>query len=1140
MANFVGAIEQFNPYIQQIPTEAYTKVGMFKEQQYQAGLEKVQSTIDYVAGLDIANEGGRQYLRARVDELTKTLNKYGQSVDFSNPNNVTQLVGLAKPLYQDENIVDDVINTGIYRNYQKQVVEKQKSGQLDPVQQYYEQQEVSKWLNSDSAGATYTGRQAPNSSTYEQINKKVLDFKSKLKPDIRYTEGSTFIYGTKSYNTSQLSELFYNQVLDGDDREVLMHNTMYNDSLRYNLNPNSPKDDLIGMYTAKKTNNELNLKKINLQLDQFKDHDDPDYQSLVRDRDILSSNISLYDKAIKTFQKTDPLDESQKKGIYSNISAEQYKDSLSAIFEFEQEKPEYRKDVEQSRDHKNATLNAAIAKGTVAYTQLKDENGQPMWDENGSPVMGIRAVLDEDNDPTILEDPNKQKGGMVQTGVDANGNPIWSQSTGTGKTKKANPLINLLQGTPGESAAYSVAGTDDIVHIDKNILADQYNSLDGNIQQNMLAMSQAMERASTSGFKLSDYYTIEQVPGPDGKDVAAIRWASADKKKEFMQYMDMMNSAYEIEAADGNQANKSFMRYINGELDATSEELGLKGVKPEVVQDLMKLKGNAPILSMMDEVFKDKAVAKNLIEIDKAIAQKKDLADSWRKVLYNNVKDNKDRAILDKMTDQDIMGLQTANDRDVAGFFNINKQTADKLKSTPFTVKWTPNGDGTYTATAYLGYGGDGKPIPSGIISRSVPKSVVENRKEGSDKLRKQYSKYTQGLNPGEEITVMGRSAEELVSNSKLFESLSGGLSNPFGLNNATIQAANNQLKTQYSVMRQNITRSVSLLGLPENKQEKESIIQSITNSLIGQGGSKILTDPNFIQSDQDDIKSITSVTDITGASTKSVGNFFNNSGFINIKFKYQDKDGKEKEGTAAYNIDRILATDPDFASKYSKYFAALKYAKEGAAIRIKSYIDPNSGYESYSGQDTGVTISPTGSRFSDKEGAIGKEFSRHIIQSGDGHEIPINYRIVSYGNAAPIGNRLNKTNIDNGKYAVQLQINTPSGKKNIFVKSLNGNILQYNTPEEALYQLKDELFKGIPADHPGDFVKKADGTKVPNYFIEFNQNKPSLRGFFNTQMKLNGEKLPTLEEIKKAYADIVVGNSSEIDKELLKFTPTY
>jgi hypothetical protein len=118
MASYVGAITEYNPYIQQIP-DTFVKVGMQKEMQYQAGVAETQQTIDKIAGLDIANEGGRRYLSNRVQELTDNLNKYSQ-VDFSNRNNVTQLQSLARPLYQDENIVTDVINTGIYRKWYRE------------------------------------------------------------------------------------------------------------------------------------------------------------------------------------------------------------------------------------------------------------------------------------------------------------------------------------------------------------------------------------------------------------------------------------------------------------------------------------------------------------------------------------------------------------------------------------------------------------------------------------------------------------------------------------------------------------------------------------------------------------------------------------------------------------------------------------------------------------------------------------------------------------------------------------------------------------------------------------------------------------------------------------------------------------
>jgi hypothetical protein len=1135
MASFVGAIEQFNPYIQQIPTEAYTKVGMFKEQMYEAGLAKVQDSIDKIAGLDVANEGGRTYLKNRVDELTKNLNRYSM-VDFSNPNNITQLTSLGKSLYSDENIVNDVINTGVYRKWASSAQKKMESGHMDAVQYYYEQQEASKWLGSKVAGSQYTGRSIPNDATYEKVNKKVLDFKSKLKPDTRYVEGSTFMYGSKSYNVSELSELFYNNILDSNDREMLAHNTMFDDTLRYNQDPNAPKQDLIDIYNGKKGVSEDNLKKVNLQLQAFKNTDDPDYQSLVRDKVILESNIQIYNKAIAAFGQTDPTNESQKKGIYTNISGEQYKNSISAIFETEELEPKYREDVKQSRDHKNATVNAAIAKGTVAFTQLKDPDGNPMWDDKGAPVMGIRAVLDENNDPTILE-----KQSDLITTVDANGNIISVPRAKTGK--KTNPLANILQGNPGEVANFNVAGEGDIIHLDKDILSNEFFQLDGMIQQNVMAMTNTMARASTAGFNITDYYTLEQIPGPDGKDVTAMVWKSPEKKKEFMSYVDMMNSAFEIEAADGNQANKSFYRYISGELAADAPELGLQGVDPAIVKDLMTLKGKNAVLSAMDEVFKDKSVVKNLTAIDEATTQKKDISDSWRKVLTANVKNAAEREIINKLTDQDIMRLSAPETNTVENAFQVTPQQANKLEG--MLLKYTPNGDRTYTLTAYGFEKHDDPSKPSYVVSRNVPEEIaLKNKDKGS--LQTQYSKYLPGgLTQGEHLAVTSKSPKDLVEGApglggSYMESLTGGASNPFNIDSETIRRANNELKTAYSVIRQNITRSVSLLNIPENKQDKDALIQGITNSLINQGGAKILTDPTFIQPNQDDIASITKVVDITGASNKSVGNIFNNSGFLNIQFEYQDGEGKKKEGTASYNIDRILGTDPAFASKFSKYFAGLKYAKEGAAIRIKSYIDPTSGHKTYSGDGTGNTVSPLGNIFSDQKGYIGKEFTRYMIPTADGHQVPINYKVVSYGDSEEIGNKLNNTNIDSNKYAVQLQVNTPSGKQNIFMKGLTGDIIQYNTPEEALYQLKDELFKNVPIDNAADMIKKKDGTKVVNYFSEFNQFKPSIRGFFNTQLKLNGINVSNIDDIKKAYADLVAGKSSEIDKELLKFTPIY
>ena len=45
---------KFNPYVQQLPVEAMAKVGQYKQERYDKGVEKIQQSIDNIAGLEIA------------------------------------------------------------------------------------------------------------------------------------------------------------------------------------------------------------------------------------------------------------------------------------------------------------------------------------------------------------------------------------------------------------------------------------------------------------------------------------------------------------------------------------------------------------------------------------------------------------------------------------------------------------------------------------------------------------------------------------------------------------------------------------------------------------------------------------------------------------------------------------------------------------------------------------------------------------------------------------------------------------------------------------------------------------------------------------------------------------------------------
>ena len=73
MSSWIDNPAQFNPYVQQQPIEAMVSVGTEKQRRYDEGIQRIQSSIDRVAGLDIARDVDKQYLQGRLDDLGSKL-----------------------------------------------------------------------------------------------------------------------------------------------------------------------------------------------------------------------------------------------------------------------------------------------------------------------------------------------------------------------------------------------------------------------------------------------------------------------------------------------------------------------------------------------------------------------------------------------------------------------------------------------------------------------------------------------------------------------------------------------------------------------------------------------------------------------------------------------------------------------------------------------------------------------------------------------------------------------------------------------------------------------------------------------------------------------------------------------------------
>ena len=107
MASFTDnpqLLTNFNPYVQQLPVDAMREVGMYKQAKYDEGVQKIQTAIDNVAGLDVIRDVDKGYLQSKLNELGNNL-KTVAAGDFSNFQLVNSTAGMANAIAKDDKVI---------------------------------------------------------------------------------------------------------------------------------------------------------------------------------------------------------------------------------------------------------------------------------------------------------------------------------------------------------------------------------------------------------------------------------------------------------------------------------------------------------------------------------------------------------------------------------------------------------------------------------------------------------------------------------------------------------------------------------------------------------------------------------------------------------------------------------------------------------------------------------------------------------------------------------------------------------------------------------------------------------------------------------------------------------------------------
>lgn len=154
MASWTDKIPTFNPYVAQLPVEAMVQVGMQKQKQYDEGIQKIQTNIDNIAGLDIIRDVDKTYLQSKLNQLGNDVRTVAAG-DFSNFQLVNSVNGMTNQIAKDRTVLNAISSTKTYRKGLEDMEAANKAGKGSASHDWLFKTEANDWLNNKDIDKTF-------------------------------------------------------------------------------------------------------------------------------------------------------------------------------------------------------------------------------------------------------------------------------------------------------------------------------------------------------------------------------------------------------------------------------------------------------------------------------------------------------------------------------------------------------------------------------------------------------------------------------------------------------------------------------------------------------------------------------------------------------------------------------------------------------------------------------------------------------------------------------------------------------------------------------------------------------------------------------------------------------------------------
>jgi hypothetical protein len=428
MASFTDQISQFNPYVQQLPIEAMVQVGMQKQAQYDAGLQKIQGYIDNIAGIELLKDPDKANLKSKLNQLGSRL-KTVAAGDFSNQQLVNSIGGMASQIVKDKDIQTAMRSTAKYKAQMARAEEdSKKTGGSNIYNKDKFYKESMAWLNDGAVGTDFTGEYFDHRNVYNKLVEigKTVGIDSKTVQQLFKTDANgnpLMINGSLEYNDVMAETLIkgkdkqklleaFQAALDPADYKQLSING------EYELKGKSDKE-LMGLvdgsYNTYRKNNLLQKELIQDKILKIKSSGDTSDEAMATIDQLEKSIVTLDDMLAKKRVSTSQLKSSGPDAIRGSLYTNNFIDSVSDALSQKEEYTKYTKNpaVEMLLDKERLK----IAKDAEArqwkefeYKQKKDVSDRDfemfklkfeagLVDENGRPTGGAGSLGGPRNRP---------------------------------------------------------------------------------------------------------------------------------------------------------------------------------------------------------------------------------------------------------------------------------------------------------------------------------------------------------------------------------------------------------------------------------------------------------------------------------------------------------------------------------------------------------------------------------------------------------------------------------------------------------------------------------------------------------------------------------------------------------------------